>query len=375
MRSLAEVVAWANRRWRRNWPDWLAAWPHAGSGVVAELGLNVPTEQQMAADPEQVARWVGQWQAAAAAGQVQLEWANRSWRAYGRQRLPVRVGLTVGQLAALVGQEATWQRARGAVEQLRSAWGEVELDEAIARTARLLGVLDEADLLRLMSVLGWLAAHPASGLWERELPIPDVDTKWFENHRGLVATFAEAVSGTTQTGLRRHGKLFRLNLLQEGSDGSPSQFGVDLDELRALELKPRRVLICENATTVAVLPRLPDTVAIHGQGFAASTLAEVGWIATAEQWYWGDLDSYGFAILSRVRAVLPGVRSILMDAQTFTDNKLMSVPEPVPYAGEIGHLTLGELDALAAVRAGNWRLEQERIPREYARSELLRALT
>ncbi|NHB84482.1 hypothetical protein G7085_07325 [Tessaracoccus sp. HDW20] len=51
-------------------------------------------------------------------------------------------------------------------------------------------------------------------------------------------------------------------------------------------------------------------------GFAAPSLAEVGWIRDAEVSYWGDLDTYGFQILGRVREVLPQTRSVLMDEAT-----------------------------------------------------------
>lgn len=129
------------------------------------------------------------------------------------------------------------------------------------------------------------------------------------------------------------------------------------------------MLICENATT---LPALPGTVAVHGMGFAAPLLAEVPWIRSAYVQYWGDLDTYGFQILGQVRRVLPGVESVLMDAATWRAHEGLSVPEPRPFRGVIGYLTAGELAALALVRAGDRRLEQERIPRTAAAAVLER---
>lgn len=78
----------------------------------------------------------------------------------------------------------------------------------------------------------------------------------------------------------------------------------------------------------------------------------------------------GFQILGLVRAALPDVRSVLMDVPTWAEHHAMAVDEPRPFHGEIGYLTAGELAALALVRAGDLRLEQERIPRAYAHAVL-----
>lgn len=381
MRAVAELGEWADRQWRLHWPKWLAdrAVPSpapdgtATGPIVASWGLRPPTEQAMAADPDAVASWVGQWQAMAAAGRVELDWVVRTWRAFGVQRLPHRAGLRAEQVAALAAhdQTQTWCRATQAVDQLRLAWPDADLSPTVPAVARGLGALDEADLVRLLAVLGWIVTHPESELWERELPVPDVDTKWLERHRGLVAGLAEAVVGAQGVGLRRHGQQFRVRLLDPSLDLRLTEFSVDLAGLRKLQVRPGRVLISENLTPVATLPELSGTVAIHGQGIAAPTLAEVEWIAQAEQWYWGDLDTWGLLILGRVRATLPGVRSVLMDVETFDANQVFAVREPTPFRGEIGHLTMAELAALALVRDGDRRLEQERIPREYVRGRLV----
>ena len=58
------------------------------------------------------------------------------------------------------------------------------------------------------------------------------------------------------------------------------------------------MVVCENRTSVLTLPALPGTVAVHGMGFAAPSLAEVPWLAEAATLlYWGDLDTYGLTIL------------------------------------------------------------------------------
>lgn len=377
MRSVDDFRNWAARRWRRQWPDWLAAnaaGPDSGPKQRAELTgwfvLRPPVEAEMARDPEGVAAWVRHWQRFEATHGVRVEWVTKAWSSMGAQRLPERATAGPEASAALAGEATTWRRAVWAADLLREAWPDADLTVALRASARALGALDEDDAVRLLAVLAWLATHPGSGLWERELPVVDVHTKWLERHRALVEALVAALSGTTDLGLRRSPVRFRVRLLDPAFASGPADFTVDLDTLAGLALAPQRVLICENATTIATLPTLPGTVAVHGMGFAAPILADVPWVRAADCWYWGDLDTYGFLILGRVRAALPGVTSVLMDAATWQRHEHLAVDEPRPFRGEIGYLSAAELDCLRLVRRGDRRLEQERIPRETAERAL-----
>ena len=91
-----------------------------------------------------------------------------------------------------------------------------------------------------------------------------VDTKWFERHRSVVEPLADAITGGT--GLRRHGVRFRVRDLDPSSPDA-ADFSVTLEELKLLSVRPARVLISENLTTVATLPPLPETFAVLGMGF------------------------------------------------------------------------------------------------------------
>lgn len=355
MRTVAELRDWAGRQWQRHWPRWLS------SPWDAEIGwpLHPPTQREMAANPDAVAFAVGQWRALDTQDGVEVEWVERRLGPYGRQCLPARVTLTPAAVADLVGHAATWDRAMAATGQLRTAWPELYHHPAISSVAKALGALSEDEVVRLMSVLGWMEAHPSAAQWERAIPVKGVDTKWVEQHRLLVQELAAGITGS-MVGFLRPAARFAVRLPPE-ADG-PREFSADLNQLAAMEYEPRRVLIVENLVSLAMLPPLPGVVAVHGKGFAAPTLAEVPWLAAAQQWYWGDLDTYGFQILGRVRAALPGVRSVLMDCATFHAHAQFAGTEPAPFRGEIGHLTADEHRALRLVRSGDHRLEQERLP-------------
>lgn len=373
MKTVSDFRVWAAQQWRNHWPAWLAASVSEGGDVPERwLPLHPPPERAMVGDPDAVAAWVQEWQRFAGTDGVQVRWVERVWRAHGVQRLPERASGTPAALAGLAGHGDTWQRASDAAARVADAWPGVDLTQAVGASARKLGALAEPEVVRLLAVLGWLAAHPDSGLWERELPVPDVHTKWVEHHRALVEPLLTAITGRDGSGLRRTEVRFRVRVLDVAVAVGADDFSVDLPGLQRLPVAPATVLICENATTLGTLPPLPSTVAVHGMGFAAPALAEVAWVRHANVWYWGDLDTYGFQILGLFRAALPEARSVLMDAASWRAHERLCVDEPRPFRGEIGFLTSAELEALALVRAGDRRLEQERIPREAARAALAR---
>ncbi|MHA6524042.1 Wadjet anti-phage system protein JetD domain-containing protein [Tessaracoccus sp. G1721] len=366
MRTVDDLAAWAARQWRANWPGWLAdpdqpapSWP-----------LHPPASREIAADPDGVAREVGRWVAAEAEAGVEVQWVERRSGAFGTQRLPARVTVEPAAMALLAGEGHTWARAVQAAGMLRRAWPDLDLGAPVRSAATRLGKLGEEDVTRLLAVLGWLEAHPDSGLWERELPVTGVDSKWLERHRGLVdALHAGIVGGAA--GLRRHGPVFHVRYLDPTLAEGPREFAVGISAVAALPVAAGRVLLVENLTSLLALPELRGTVAVHGMGFAAPSLAQVPWIRGAEEvWYWGDVDTYGLLILGQVRAALPTVRSILMDPATLQEHRQWAGPEPSPFRGEIGFLTADEHRTLSALREGDLRLEQERIPRAHAHAAL-----
>lgn len=359
MRTVADFRALAERQWSRRFPSWLA-----GHGEALNWPLHPPTESEALASTDRVSQWAQAWQHAQG-DDIRVEWVGRTWRSLGRQRLPTRVSATASAVARLSGNADMWERAVAAVKVLGRSWPETDFSDALPLVAKRLAALDEGETISLVTVLAWLAMHPASDLWERELPVEGVDSKWFEKHRAIVEPLLSAVTGH-ETGLRRHGLGFRVRVLDASLGDGPRQFTVDLAELSGLELRPSTVVVCENLTTVAALPEMDGAVAVHGMGFAAPSLAAVQWVKEARVWYWGDLDTYGLHILGQVRAALPHTSSILMDVETLTAHRGLAVREARPFRGRIGHLSVAELHALAMIREQDLRLEQERISREWA---------
>ena len=370
MRTVADLHGWAVRQWSAHWPEWLAnpdpswvSWP-----------LHPPTERELSADPDGIAREVAHWVAVDKTPGLVVEWVERRSGTFGRQRLPARVTASPHAVAVLAGEAQTWARASQTAGMLRRSWPDRDLGASMRAADKRLGRLGDDDATRLLAVLGWLEAHPDSGLWERELPVTGVDSKWLERHRGLVDALHEGIVGGAP-GLRRHGPVFRVRYLDPALTDGPRELAVGILGVASLPVDAGRVLLVENLTSLLALPELPGTVAVHGMGFAAPSLAHVPWIRGAEEvWYWGDVDTYGLLILGQVRAALPTVRSVLMDPATLRAHSEWAGTEPSPFRGEIGFLTADEHRTLSALRDGDLRLEQERIPRAHAHAALRSAL-
>lgn len=359
MRSVADFHSWTRRQWPRRFPAWLG-----GDDTVLTWPLHPPSEAEALASTDEVSAWVQAWQREQGDG-VDVSWVERSWPSLGRQRLPARVTATPAAAARVAGQRDAWDRAGALGEILRRSWPDIDFSDALPRVARRAAGVVESDAVGLVTVLAWLATHPDTRLWERELPVEGVDSKWFEHHRALVDPLLEAVTGRTSA-LRRHGLGFRVRVLDPSLGEGPRAFTVDLAEMSTLAIRPRAVLLCENLTTVSALPTIDKVVAVHGMGFAAPTLAAVPWIRDSPLWYWGDLDTYGINIMGQVRARLPHLESVLMDIETLETHRALAVREVRPFHGEIGHLSLAERQVLRMVREHDLRLEQERIPRAWS---------
>jgi hypothetical protein len=235
---------------------------------------------------------------------------------------------------------------------------------------------------RVLGVLDWFVAHPKSGLYLRQLDIPGVDTKFIESQRGLLSELLDivlpgnaidsTVTGTKsfsqRYGLRTEPPLVRFRLL----DASLYLSGLnDLSltpaEFATLRLPVRRVFITENRTNGIAFPDHADSMVIFGLGYGLDRFVETPWLRDLDVWYWGDIDTHGFRILDRLRAILPQARSFLMDRATLDTHRSLWGEEPADkrFTGDLSRLSAGEhvlFDELRFDRLGERvRLEQERI--------------
>lgn len=254
---------------------------------------------------------------------------------------------------------------------------------------------------RLLAVVAWLQVHPRPDIYLRQVDLAGVDTKFIEAHRGVLSELLDlalprdaidaGASGLSQF-CRRYGfkdkpLRIRLRLLDPNLVLWPKGCGQDIAITQAafeqLDVPVRRVFITENEVNFLALPPLAHSMVIFGAGYGFEVLSGARWLRDCDVYYWGDIDTHGFAILDQLRAQLPHVQSLLMDQATLMAHASQWGEEMQPVVRDLPRLTQAEaalFDALRDKRLrqhgvgvqthGGVRLEQERIGFEWVKTAL-----
>ncbi|MES2317982.1 MAG: Wadjet anti-phage system protein JetD domain-containing protein [Pseudomonadota bacterium] len=378
MKRPPDIAQLLLRRFDSGHRDWLAAasvdqhWP-----MIIALGL--PTEQEAQRQVDAVRAWVAAWAAWQGAGE--LAWVLRQWKVLGAQRLPATLTLrSPAEVASWIGQQERWLRATRRYEELAARW------PALAtRTPRLFGVLadySDPDFARLVDMLAWLGANPASGLYPRQLPLAGIDSKWIEARKAVLMELVALLRQVPDRiddfyqlcGLKKPPAQLRMRILDQrlrSRLGGLGDITAPLADIAALDLPASIVIVVENLQTGLAFADIPGAVVFMALGYSVDLLEQIPWIAAGRCIYWGDIDTHGFAILNRARSCLPAVESVLMDKHTllrfaplWTDEKVQHGANELPLLTESEHSVYRDLKC--NVLAQHLRLEQERISWDYA---------
>lgn len=124
--------------------------------------------------------------------------------------------------------------------------------------------------------------------------------------------------------------------------------------------------------TASAFPPVANSIVLFGLGYGVDALAEIPWLQTRHIVYWGDLDTHGFSILSRMRRYFPHTHSLLMDAQTLQQYAHLCVEEPenARCTDILQHLQPQEAAVYQHLQQTHQRLEQERLPMAYVQQQL-----
>jgi len=383
MQSPDDVRQGLATRFARQHRRWFALRPQSDGEWPLTLSLGRPTEQDFVADPARVRQWVASWEAfGPVPAEVRIEWGDRHWPRLGHQRLPERLLVnSADAVATLVGIGRRWQRACNRAGRLSSFWTALSRHAVLGRVFDALADYADEDFDRLLALLAWADANPASELYLRQLPVAGLDTKWIaarsavctELLRSLRPAQGEVCVGSdlhALLGLKRPSPRIRVRLLCPALRqrvGGLADIEAPVAQLAALDIAPRTVVIVENLESGLALTDMVGVVAVMKLGAAVKLVAELPWVTRAHCLYWGDIDTFGFEILNRARGVLPHVQSVLMDSTTLLEHRSLCVSEQTQLVSlELPLLTVEEREAFEGLRNDRWgqrlRLEQERLP-------------
>jgi hypothetical protein len=357
-------------RVRRRWDDGSLLRAHANGEPFVPIDVPVggPRPSQVGDDIDAARQWV----AGLDAGRrddtrYTLQWQSIGGRQIGRNQLPVRAVVSSFEQAwALLGVSAAVRRFDALLDgahrhpQVRT-W-------IVGHPHRALELGSE--MPRLMAAVEWLDGQRDSHRYLREISAPGVDTKFAERYRPVLAAML-GVSSTAQgfladLGLRSKPGLVRLRPAPSlGLPAAITELAVRCEELGQLALQPRTAVIVENEISYLSVDVPEDGCVIWGRGFDVDRAGRLPWLAGADILYWGDIDTHGFAILDRLRAWLPGARSVLMDRETLLAHRDRWGSEDRPARSVLTRLSVEEGDLYAELVGDGLgervRLEQERI--------------
>lgn len=147
--------------------------------------------------------------------------------------------------------------------------------------------------------------------------------------------------------------------------GTDQDFAVTSDTFARLDPAASRVFITENEINFLAFPPMADSLVIFGAGYGFDMLTEAAWLRERTIFYWGDIDTHGFAILNQFRALFRHAHSFLMDRETLLAHQPQWIEEPQPTLRDLSWLSDDEralFDDLRDNRLGRQiRLEQEKI--------------
>ncbi len=320
-----------------------------------------------------------------------IEWQEMNHRVLGKNRIPKAVVFnTLEDVISYLGKKAEAKQFQTSFHKITGRFPELK---APLLKRPMLVLAHGPEWEKLLAVVSWVKAHPMPGIYLRQLEIPGVDTKFMETHRDILTRLLTAVLPPDAVNEDARGKnafeyrfgfspkpaRIRFRILDPAlAITGLTNLEVPEDQFRDLNFKPDTVFVVENEITGLAFPPFPKAVVIIGLGYGLSVLAHVPWIKSLPVvWYWGDLDTHGFAMLDRIRHYFPGIRSFLMDEATLLAHKVFWGREPSPASRDLSMLTADEAkvyDALCRNKyAQNLRLEQERISYSFVR-EFIRGI-
>ncbi|HOE41374.1 MAG TPA: DUF2220 family protein [Rhodoferax sp.] len=346
------------------------------------LRLSGPVSSDLSERFDSVRTWLD---ALRGTPRVRIVWREFRHRVLGQSALPHEIWLdTQDDALALAGKQKEAHRFTELLQ--RSQAHDPALFAALTPwlAKRPLSALALADVWpRLLAVVSWLQRHPRPGIYLRLVDLPGIDSKFIEAHRGVLSELLDLAlptsavdqdaSGINQFcrryGFRDKPLRLRLRLLDASLALLGSGFDQDITltqrDFEALAPPVQRVFITENEVNFLAFPPMSASLVIFGAGYGFDALTGAAWLKRCQLFYWGDIDTHGFAILDQLRAHFPQAQSLLMDQATLLAHAGQWGSEPQPLLRDLPRLSADEAAVFNDLRTNrlrpNLRLEQERI--------------
>ncbi|MSN25850.1 MAG: hypothetical protein GJV46_08265 [Geobacter sp.] len=323
----ADLRSQLQKLWERG--DILAGLVTGQALFPKRLLLKAPTSSEMSDCFDEVRTWISELRAMP---HCRVEMRDFRHRVFGANAVPQEIWIDkVEDALALIGKQRVAARFSELIAVTRSQQPQL-LDWLAKRPLRALELSDEWG--RLLEIVSWLQNHPRPGLYLRQVDIPGVHSKFIETQRGVLTELLdmvlppEAIDSSAvgvsrfadRYGFRSKPVRIRFRMLDPEHAIIPGvsaqDITLDADSFAKLDPKVSRVFIAENEINFLAFPQVHDSMVIFGAGYGFEMLNGAAWLAQCSIYYWGDIDTHGFAILDQLRSRFDHVESMLMDRGT-----------------------------------------------------------
>ena len=345
------------------------------------IPLKGPNARELAHGFDAARDWVAHLVRHAGAGNKRgyaIEWQEVNHRTLGRNKIPKAVVFhTLGDIIAYLGKTAETTRYKRRFEEITARFPELG---GLLMERPLEVLAHDLEWDALLAIVGYVRTHPRPGIYLRQLEIPGVDTKFIETRKAWLTRLLacvlppEAVVNDVKGvaaferrfGFKSKPARIRFRILDpELSPMGLSDLEMPAADFHDLPVRPEIIFVVENEITGLSFPSFPKGMVIIGLGYGLSALSGTLWMLERPVWYWGDLDTHGFAMLDQIRHHFPRTRSFLMDEATLLSHRALWGREPSPVSRDLALLTPDEARVYDALRLNlhgpQLRLEQERI--------------
>jgi len=307
-----------------------------------------------------------------------IEWQEINHHTLGKNKIPKAVIFqTLDDILSYLGRTIHARRYQTLFKQITDRYPEL----ADLLTQKPLDVLNHDTVWnKLLAIVSYIRENPCPKIYLRQLEIAGVDTKFIESNKLWLTKLLNCVlprdvineqaKGPTafenRFGFRSKPARIRFRTLDpDFTLMGLSDLEIPESDFNCLPITPDTVFIVENDINGLAFPFFPKALVIFGLGYSLSALSGASWMKDKPVWYWGDIDTHGFAMLDQVRHYFPQTRSFLMDDATLFSHKVLWGQEPSPINRDLPLLTTDEGNVYDALRYNlhvpHLRLEQERI--------------
>lgn len=230
----------------------------------------------------------------------------------------------------------------------------------------------------LLSVCNYfMKDHIPDVHYVRELPIPNIHTKFIEDNEAIVRKLLDHLIPSkinkevkdfhNRFYLKNKERLIRVRILcpELKQVYIYNDFSIKFSDFKEKEISCSSIVIAENELNFLTFPDKSGFIALwNGGGHNIHDLPKVQWLKEKKVYYFGDLDVAGLDILSKFRKHYPLAQSILMNKlvfELFQDGRKSDKTINPKTEG----LNDTEIELLNILKPNNLRLEQERIPQLY----------